>query len=43
MVLPIVAVIGGLVTLGAMRTVRRDMDRIEISTSGSHRVATPPR
>ena len=42
-VLPIVAVIGGLVTLGAMRTVRRDMDRIEISTSGSHRVATPPR
>jgi MFS family permease len=41
MVLPVVAVVGGLVTLGALRTVKRDMDRIEISTSGSHRVARP--
>lgn len=38
MVLPIVAVIGGAVSLGALRTVSRDMHRIRMTTTGSHRV-----
>jgi MFS family permease len=39
-VLPVVALVGGLVTLGALRTVSRDMNRIVLSTTGSHRVAS---
>ncbi|HET9064245.1 MAG TPA: MFS transporter [Gemmatimonadales bacterium] len=42
MVLPIVAVIGGVVSLGALRTVSRDMHRIRMTTTGSHRVADAP-
>jgi MFS family permease len=41
MVLPVVTVLGGIVTLGALRTVIRDTQRATAQNTGTHRVAAP--
>lgn len=43
LVLPIVAVVGGIVTIGALRTVSRDMHRASLMTTGSHQIAAASR